>query len=73
MAEQITILDVAQVDAIDPARRGKHDALVAYQVGTGVGRILRVPYEGLDKARLETAVRAHLADIRRLAGHSFTL
>ncbi len=71
MAE-FKIVDMADVPAIEDARKGKVDKLVRYELSDGRRRFLRVPAEGITEQRIVDAIRRDLTDLKNITGKTFT-
>ncbi len=73
MANEFMILKVQPFPASDPARAGKQDTAVLYQVGNDVRRV-RIPkdYPASDKDILD-AIRAAEKAIHPMQGKSYPL
>lgn len=57
-AQTFTVLDIHTLPSPDPARMGKYDRIVAYQMGDGRRYTLRLPDESFSEAALVAAVKA---------------
>lgn len=71
MPNEFKIVDLQDVPAIDPARKGKMDKLVKYELGDGRRRYVRLPSEGSSEQRIVDAVRRDLAELKAIVGKSF--
>ncbi len=73
MPSQFTILTMRPFPASDPARAGKQDMAVLYQVdGARTGRVV-IPKESPTEAEIIAAIREREKNIHPVVGKSFTL
>jgi len=68
---EFKIVDLADIPAIDPARQGKQDKLVTYELQDGRRRLLRVPAEGVTEGKIVDAIRKELGDLKAIVGKTF--
>ncbi len=71
MPNEFKIVDLQDVPAIDPARKGKMDKLVKYELSDGRRRFLRLAAEGSSEQRIVEAVRRDLAELKSIIGKTF--
>jgi hypothetical protein len=72
MAE-IKIIEAHDVPAIEPARQGQWDKFVTYLVDGTLRRFVRLPAQGATKEKIVEAIRRDQAELKALAGHTFTV
>ena len=70
MAE-FKIVDLHDIPAIDPARQGKQDKLVTYELSDGRRRLLRVPAEGVTEAKIVDAIKKELGELKAIIGKTY--
>jgi hypothetical protein len=73
MPTEITILDARRLPSLDPARRGKYDHLVTYQVAPGITHTVTVPDEGFSEQSVKAAIAAAEKQAAGIVGKKFTI
>lgn len=68
----IKIIEAHDVPAIEPTRQGQLDKLVLYEIDGARRRLVRLPANGATKEKIVEAIKRDLAELKALAGHTFT-
>jgi len=71
--QEVTVLDLHDLPAVDPARLGKTDRLVIYQADATHRYAVRLPLETFTDEALRAAIRADLAQRAKWTGRKFTV
>jgi hypothetical protein len=71
--EQVTILDVRRMPSPDPARYGKTDAFVTYELLPNHRASIRLPNETLSEATIREAVTRDLKEHSQWRGKTLKL
>lgn len=66
------VIDVRRVPSADPARLGKLDHLVTYQLDAYRTYMVTIPKDELTEDVIKTAVAADLEAMQRFVGKEFT-
>ncbi len=73
MAHEVKILDTRKVQSYDPARLGKSDYAVTYQVdGLRIHYVI-LPLEAPSEAQIQAAIKAEEKARASTVGRSFTI
>lgn len=73
MPTEFTIHDLRRIPSPDPQRMGKEDVLVTVLIEGGSYRIVRLPGEDFDEAKLKAAVKVQLAERAKWAGKKLSI
>jgi hypothetical protein len=60
--ETVRIIDVRKLPSPDPARYGKDDAIVLYELAPGARYSVRLPAENLNEPAIKAAIAADIKE-----------
>lgn len=73
MAHEVRILDTRKLPSADPARAGKSDYVVTYQVDGLRTHYVILPQEAPSDAQIQAAIKAEEKARASVVGRSFTI
>lgn len=73
MPTKFKVFDVRKVPSGDPARVGKYDQLVMYELDPMRRYIVRIPEEDFSEDRMIEAVKADMAERAKFTGKEYEL
>ena len=73
MAHEVRILDTRKIPSADPARVGKSDYVVTYQVDGLRTHYVILPQEAPSDAQIQSAIKAEEKARGALVGKAFTI
>ena len=73
MAQSFKVIDTRRIPSADPARIGKLDWLVTYQLDAYRTYMVTIAQDELSEADIKEAVRKDIEAIGRWVGQEFTL
>jgi len=73
MAQSFKVIDTRRIPSADPARLGKLDWLVTYQIDAYRTYMVTIAQDELSETEIKEAVRKDLEAISRWVGQEFTL
>jgi hypothetical protein len=73
MPTKFKVFDIRKVPSADPARIGKYDQLVMYELDPMRRYIVRIPEEEFTEQKMIEAIKADMAERAQFAGKEYEI